>query len=663
MPSHFTLRMQFGIHKNEKEVTSQLLKLVREAPVDEIMFFYFGEEQNDGHETIERIKEWIDSSRPYREALKKVGVKISLNPWHSMLHCDRGRKLKPGQNWQKMIDPKGAEASAVVCFLDPDWRRYYLETLKMYSKEGFRVVWIDDDIRYHNHGPLEWGGCFCPLHIAEFNKRAGTNASHADIVRACLAPGEPHPWRAIWMDMWQETILEFLNECRRVLEKTGTKMGLMSSAMESHAAEGRHWNEWWQAFGGGKPPVHRPHFWTYGDTMGSHIIHGIAALDQNRSIQPNDIETGPEIECFPYGNWNKSFRQISAQVSLAHILGSTNLNISMYDFMGNNFDDEPQRASFLKNIRPNMNWLADNFPMTMRSQGVGVPWIEDLSRKARLTRGTSWYELQSPTRGWAYWLGAASLAFSARAQQNVNAIAGPMAWAFDEALLKQWLAKGLLLDGTAAAILVQRGLGNLIGIKSSRFITQNDVLYSLEECTNPDFALRAGGQISVNEKNHTSSMLQAELAKGAFAISDLHDPLQRVVGHGTVLFENELGGRTAVVPWNASSDDRPMMDIHRATQMKRVASWLSNGKEPGGVEGNPWLIPQFLNDGKSWRGVIWNASPDTIETFTIIRPHGMPPVKKAFHLSPDGKRVECPVKNDTIRLDSPMHEWEFVVVE
>ena len=191
----------------------------------------------------------------------------------------------------------------------------------------------------------------------------------------------------------------------------GTQMGLMSSSMEAHAAEGRRWEEWWATFGGGvadgRRPVHRPHFWAYGDATGPMLIHGIAALDQNRSIQPETLETGPEIENFYYGRWNKSFRQTFAQMAVAHILGSTNLNISMYDFMGNRPDDEPERAVFLKQVRPNLDWLADRFPMTMQSVGVGVPWSQDMGRTIHTERGESWFELHCPSRGWAYWLGAA----------------------------------------------------------------------------------------------------------------------------------------------------------------------------------------------------------------------------------------------------------------
>lgn len=662
MPSHFTLRMQFGPHQDPQAVAEQLTRLVAEAPVDEVMLFYFAEEQNDGHETLARVRQWIETSRPALDALRRAGVPVSLNPWHSLLHCDRGRTLKPGQAWQTMVDFRGTAATAVVCPLDEAWQRYFLETLRLYAAEGFRVVWIDDDIRYHNHAPLDWGGCFCSRHVAEFNRRAGTNATREEIVAACLAPGAPHPWRAIWLDMWQETLLAFLGQCRETLAAGGAQMGLMSSSMEAHAAEGRRWEAWWATFGGGQPPVHRPHFWTYGDATGPMLIHGIAALDQNRSIQPPVLETGPEIENFPYGRWNKSFRQTFAQTAVAHILGSTNLNLSLYDFMGNRPDDEPERAAFLKRVRPNLDWLADAFPLGMQSVGAGVPWSQEMGRTMRTGRGESWFELHCPSRGWAYWLGAAGIAFSARAQPWVNALAGPLAWAFDDATLERWLAAGLLLDGVAAAILVERGLGEQIGVRACRWITQDDALYSMEECQDAVFGLRAGGQISVNSRRHTGRLLQVEAAEGVRFISDLRSPTQQVVGHGAYVYENRLGGRTAVVPWDASQDAAPMMDLHRATQLRRVVAWLAAGASVGWAEGGPWLVPQFLRLGEIWRGALWNASPDEISTLRVQRPAGMPAIAAAWHLTPAGERLAAQVAGDTIRLPRPMHEWEVVVV-
>ena len=635
MSSHFTLRMQFGPHQDPHDVTEQLQRLVTEAPVDEIMFFYFAEEQNDGHETLARVREWIEQSRPYREAMARAGVQVSLNPWHSLLHCDRGRTLKPEQDWRTMVDFQGNTAAAVVCPLDEAWQRYFIETLRLYAAEGFRVVWIDDDIRYHNHAPLQWGGCFCPLHVAEFNRRAGTQATREEIVRACLAPGAPHPWRAIWFDMWQETLLAFLDTCRETLAAGGAHMGLMSSSMEAHAAEGRRWEEWWATFGGGSPsadgrrPVHRPHFWTYGDATGPMLIHGIAALDQNRSIQPATLESGPEIENFYYGRWNKSFRQTFAQMAVAHILGSTNLNISLYDFMGNRPDDEPERAAFLKQVRPNLDWLADQFPMTMQSVGVGVPWSQDMGRTMHTERGESWFELHCPSRGWAYWLGAAGVAFSARAQERVNALAGPLAWSFDDATLKRWLASGLLLDGVAAAILVERGLGEWIGVRSCRWITQDDALYSMEECRDAAFACGSAGR-SASIRGATpivcSRLVASVEGDGVRFISDLRGPTQQIVGQGAFVYENALGGRVAVVPWDASVDTTPMMDVHRATQIRRIVAWLAGPESAGWVEGGPWLVPQFLRS-QVRPGAAQSGTPARMRSarFTSIGPRACRP--------------------------------------
>lgn len=100
MPSHFTLRMQFGPHQDSDEITEQLIQLVQEAPVDEIMFFYFGEEQNNGHESLERIQEWIGASRPYRQALKERGIAVSLHRPPPPGNAARPRSLAPASIWR-----------------------------------------------------------------------------------------------------------------------------------------------------------------------------------------------------------------------------------------------------------------------------------------------------------------------------------------------------------------------------------------------------------------------------------------------------------------------------------------------------------------------------------------------------------------------------------
>jgi len=672
MPSHFTLRMQFGPHQDARLITEQLLELVRSAPVDEIMFFFFAEDMNDGHEPIERIREWIEHSRVYRRALADAGVRSSLNPWHSILHVDRNRSLKSGQDWQTMVDQNGLAAKAQVCPLDEAWRTYFDETLRLYAKEGFRVVWIDDDFRFHNHPPLDWGGCFCDLHVAEFNRRAGTSAARREIVANVTAPGAPHPWRGIWLDMWDETQVALLAHWREILDAHGTRLGLMSSVPEVHSMEGRRWREWWKAIGGGKPPIHRPHYWPYNNMLGESLPGCIATLDQNRAVQPDSVESGPEVDSFQHGPWAKSFRQRGAQLALAHVLGSTNLNISLYDMLGNHVRDMPERMEFLRDWRPTLDWLADEFPMNLRSHGVGIPWSEDMSRKVHTDGSGRWQSLLCRSRSWANWLGACGHAFSMRPSPAVNALGGNVAWSYSDAELRDWLSKGVLIDGSAASILVERGFGKLLGVRSARMVGQDEVLYSVENCLDEEFAVRAHAQISVNSCDYSATslgagvevlsmkMFQGELMPGTRMVSDLRSPRQNVVGHGLVVFENELGGRVAVVPW--SVDNWVPMTLYRAVQLTRTLHWLDPDGAHGWVEGGAWLVPQFLTGGNRWRGVVWNASPDELEEFVVHRPAGMPQPKRAVHVDGRGRRHKAAVRGEKIRLTRPLYEWEFVVL-
>lgn len=239
MSSHFTLRMQFSAHEDPEEVRQWVLDLAGKAPVDEVMVFFFGEELNTGHEPMEGVRFWIERTRPWRQALRERGLAVSLNIWQTLLHRDNARTLHPGQHWQTMVGPHGEQAAACVCPLDPNWRAYYEQMLRLFAREGFRVIWVQDDFRLHNHRPLTWGGCFCPLHVAEFGRRTGLTAAREQIFHNCTAPGQPHPWRQLWLDMWDDTMREVVSSWRAMVEPAGTRLGLMSSRMEAHAAEGR----------------------------------------------------------------------------------------------------------------------------------------------------------------------------------------------------------------------------------------------------------------------------------------------------------------------------------------------------------------------------------------------------------------------------------------
>ena len=104
--------------------------------------------------------------------------------------------------------------------------------------------------------------------------------------------------------------------------------------------------------------------------------------------------------------------------------------------------------------------------------------------------------------------------------------------------------------------------------------------------------------------------------------------------------------------------------LHLFGQLKRIVKWLAGANDTGSVDGGAWLVPQFLANPSTWRGVVWNAGPDAVTKFRVHRPVGMPPIRNAWHLTPAGERLAVAVtaEGDTLDLSRPMHQWELVVL-
>ncbi len=225
-----------------------------------------------------------------------------------------------------------------------------------------------------------------------------------------------------------------------------------------------------------------------------------------------------------------------------------------------------------------------------------------------------WQSLICPSEGWPTWLGGSGIPFSLRESTHVNALGGSAAWAFRDEGLKRLLAGSLLLDGPTAAILIERGFGEMIGFKSGRMVENyKDGLYAIERCTDAELSLRKDAMISVNM---IELLFQGELAPGARAISEMLHPTRKHIGHGAVVSENQLGGRVAVVPFDANAEPR-RLDPQRVGQLRKVVSWLDRRQMVGSVSGGAWLIPRFLTDGRIWRGAIWNGCQGAVREVLV----------------------------------------------
>lgn len=106
----------------------------------------------------------------YRERLDKAGAQHGVLVQATLGHIVVPRAPYPFQPSVSLLT--GEESVITCCPADPEYRKYIKMQMKRVAQSKPSVVMIDDDVGLI----YRWTkGCACPRHMAEFNRRAGTN--------------------------------------------------------------------------------------------------------------------------------------------------------------------------------------------------------------------------------------------------------------------------------------------------------------------------------------------------------------------------------------------------------------------------------------------------------------------------------------------------------
>jgi hypothetical protein len=436
-----------------------------------VVLMFNAEEFNVGHITKEEVRPWIDVIKKAKAEFAKAGITTSLNPWMEIGHLDRGRKLKPGQDFQTMVDRFGKSCEMVACPLDEAWQRYYLDLMAYYVREiEPSILWIEDDFRLHNHTPLNWGGCFCPHHMEAYCRKLGKQESREEFVRA-LEQEEPSPERKAWLEVSRETMLSLAKKIGDTVRSLGlkTSVGLMSSATQNHAMEGRHWEELHEALSPDGVIIDRIHLPAYRDFGGRNFAADFEMISMaNRALLGDKALIYPEFENGTFNHYVKDTRFASFELETALALGIDGCTYSISEFTGNGPSLELGYFDAISALNPYLDAIKKLHFLPSQLRGIVVPIDEDtvLHRHAQ-----GFLSLVPDENAMAGYL--ASLGFSCRYSKGksfhdeIVALKGQNAWNFSDDELKALFKDNFVyLDGVAAYILCSRGLGSLVGIRS-----------------------------------------------------------------------------------------------------------------------------------------------------------------------------------------------------
>ena len=639
MNEKFTYSLRIGICPDfyAEEKFYDLLKFCKSAQIDDVQFFLNMEEVNQGHLSLEKSKEWLHMLQKFKPQLEEEGISVSLNPWTTVLHADRGRTLSEGQNFTTMADYNGRKADAVACPLDEKFQDYIKAIYGLYAELHFAVIWIEDDFRLHNHPPLEWGGCFCELHKREFAKRIGKEVDMESFLAGILSQGDPHPYRKVWLDTARDTMCGFAALLGEAIHEISphTRVGLMSSGPEVHCVEGRDWNGIFTGLSGDTMPLNRPHLPAYAEASPRQY-----ALDYQKTTKlsaamtKGQAQLWPELDNFPHTTFSKSHRFTRLEIESALAVGADGITMNLFDMMGNGINEEQKYEELLAKAKPYLNGVTILHLKGSEERGVCVMYssISSYTIHADGTRSLS--AIQPWETFWAEYLSAFGIANRYCDDSSLTgemiAVSGQYFRNLEPGEITRMFSDNvLLLEGEAVETLVDMGLGNLLGITSCEWYPANTGRHSYEQVvTEQRFQNLPHARISAQTMGETGDYLKIEYTNESHqTVSVLKAPDGSAAGAGVVCITD----RAVILPYGHMRDRHNfLLNPVRQEILKSLILSMKEVLQPVIIENCPYVTVNHFSREEQQVLLLSNYATDDFENVKLDLPF---PVQDVLEVS------------------------------
>lgn len=597
-PAWFALRRTLPPWRFEPTFR-ELLRNLKPHAIDEVIVKLDTEEFSHGQPSLAWIRAYLPRLVRVRRELARRGVAFSLNPWITVGHCDRGRDdRKRIRGYRTTVGHDGTVCAHCACPLSAAWRGHIAKLWTIYASLRPRVIWIEDDIRTFNHKPVQYG-CFCPEHMRRFSGKAGRKVAREELVAALLKPGRPHPWRALYLDLQAEVMIDTVAFLARAVHKASpsTCLGLMSSGPRIHAIEGRRWSEFAAALGDGAAIFSRPPMGSYHENSLRDLYYSHDSIKLTRHCMPPGSVELTEVENVPFTQYSKSAAFTFVEVAISLGYGAHGVTLNLYDHAGSPMAIDPLPGPTLAARK---RWLeavgrACQAPGPFR--GVQLLFDRRESYHRRLPPGANYCQLSADGYAMMEALEGCGIPTTYE-REKVAATSGQTLRALDDEAIRRLLRGGLLLDAGAAQVLAERGFGEAIGltrIDPPRPVDSFGPL-SAEEFFNRRFggAPRKYLTLTLPNLGRSVKVSRIQPGPGAEIVSSFVDPDTRRGMLAMYAFRNRWSGRVVVSALQFNSALGPaFFHPYRRAQLQGAVRWLACGRPSLFVEG-PGAYPLAL---------------------------------------------------------------------
>jgi hypothetical protein len=664
MSFRYILRFSVDPGYEEDKALSMAMDFCAKAAIDDITFFCAPEELSQGHLTNEEQERFVGFFKKAKVLTGERGMTFSINNWTTLYHADRGRKLRPGQNFGLMADVEGREASNAACPLDPAFRAYYADLLKRFGALNPRIFWIEDDFRLHNHSPLRWGGCFCGRHMEEFSRRAGKNLTREEFIDGILRPGPPHLYRKIWLDTARETMVdlaEIFNGAMREVSGS-TALGLMSSDPAVHCAEGRDWDRLLRALCKGGDVVNRPHLPAYNETAPQAYLwffNTVSVL--SRACLPPETIVYPELENFPFARASKSLSFIRYQLETALALGSDGITLDILDFSGN----AAPMAGHAENLAQSKVFLSacnGTGVFKWRREGINVLFSPDSSYTIHTEHGRNMPELYPRENFWGGVFGSMGVPFVYNKdwktiKGKIAAVSGQFFRNLQMEELETLFADNfVIMDGAACETLFNMGAGRLAGITAVTRVPSDEAVVSYEEMARGEEGYAVP---RISAQGSFEFVYCIEYERGARVLGSLFSPAHERGGNGTAVF-NE---RVLILPYSGGGYiPMALNELRRRVIFRELQRGVRNFSGPGVMAADHVNFGAYEFADKDRRALfIVNGSADPLDSVRLWMP-GQNDQPTEMILRTGSVKPRCQIEGETLSIFQRLEAMESALL-
>ncbi len=511
-----------------------------------------------GYPTMEEnrklAKQYAEAAKKLRDAGIHVSLQISNTIGHGLFVAKRDCSglLFEGSPVQYLVGHDGTFSKYSYCWNGKFFRDYICESTRIFAEAVQpEEIWIDDDLRVHNHAPVQFG-CFCEDCIARFNARHGYSFTREKLAEEYLH-GEVTV-RENWIGFLREGIGSFTEEiCKAAVEVCpDVTVGLQNSIPRPYI--GLTHDHLFDAIrkATGKAPLYRPGGGAYTDHIPSKMVDKMLEISAQVSMCPDYVkEICPEIESTPDTAMGKTMYGTAMETTLYFAAGATDISYANLGMLPETIGFYEEGFALNVAQRPYWEKLA---AVSAKTREEGICYVMPKFPQLRFKPDVKFEELASAkhTDGWLLPRSGIPLTYTkaCKAQLLHRTVAEQLTDEEITALLK----KNVITDGITVAHLQERGFdlgfevdepGTLTKLLMVENFTDHPVNNVGVDYFRTSTFVQGGGRPTVLKKVPEGAEVLGTFEEITDR-PDLGEAADVLKGAATVVFDTKEGGKWAV---------------------------------------------------------------------------------------------------------------------